>query len=127
MAQTVKRVLKRDFFGPDNRLYHRLAPNGDPLVHTFPSDWELPSSAMTVQEALGARRAKAEDTEPEVETLSEIAKKEGREKTSREKMADGETKPDVKAAGKLSDEAQAPKGGNDKDADPLGDLTKKKD
>lgn len=64
------RVLKRAFYGPDGRLYHRINSDGEVLVHKFPDGMILPSTARDPLEEIAA----APEAEPEPVTLSEIAK-----------------------------------------------------
>lgn len=67
-----KIVLRRPFQGPDGRIYRRQNEAGQILVHDFPPDWKLPSTAKPLEEAVEELAASA--PEPEPETLSAIAK-----------------------------------------------------
>lgn len=76
----MKRILARDFYGPDGRMYKRATNDGQILVHTFPDDMKLPRTAMTVEEASAAGMA-GPDIPDEPQTLAELTKR-GRAQTS---------------------------------------------
>lgn len=67
----MKVVLRRPFQAPNGRVYTRTDADGNVLVHDFPDDWKLPSTAKPLEEAVAELKS---EEEPEPETLSALAK-----------------------------------------------------
>ena len=112
----MKRVLKRDFYGADGKLYKRANAHGDVLVHDFPDDMKIPSTAMTVEEAM--KKGPVTEPLPEEPTTLRAMQKQGRKPTSLEKQA-----ADANAA--LEGKATAAKAADEKQANESKGLTNK--